>query len=144
MDTTQYLKDLAAKWTSKWPTHADRIGRGLEVAEANKVAPRGLNTFRVAGTDAGVEYLVEVNCGFPRCDCPDFGFGYRCKHIWAVALMERLSAAIEAQVTKAPRVRTPAKPRRNDLSERCAQHHKTNHESAEALRPLAQVIPFRK
>lgn len=146
-DSTAFLNSLSTKWSTKHPEHADRIARGLKIALAGKVAPRGLDTFRVAGSKRGVEYTISINCGFPNCTCPDFNrHSARCKHIWSAALMVRLTAEIVAQM-QAPRVRAvkrPQAPRRNELSNICQEFHAVNYQRAEDLRPLAPVLPLRR
>jgi uncharacterized Zn finger protein len=137
-DSTDYLKTLATKWSTKHTDDADRIERGLAVALAGKVAPHQLDSFRVAGTKPGVEYVVRVNNGWPSCTCPDFsGKGFRCKHIWASSLMTRLTVKIIEQMTDTPKPRPAQRPRRNDFPA-------ANDDQAEASKPLAVVLPFRK
>jgi hypothetical protein len=89
-----------------------------------------------------------VNCGFPRCSCPDFEHSppkdrQRCKHIWAAALMTRLAAELENSLKTEP----APKPKRQKLSESLGQHcqklHSDNQRAAERL-PVAPVIPIRK
>lgn len=145
-DSTAFLKDTAAYWTNRYCGDADYIARGLEIALAGKVAPSGVNGFRVASrTTPGAEYLVEVTNGYPRCSCPDFAIrSHRCLHIWASSLMAKLTAEIVRRMTDTPKPRPVQRPRRNDLSNRCETFHALNHQQAEAPRPLAKVIPFRK
>lgn len=128
-DTDQYLETLAAKWGEKFPAHKKRITKALRLANTGKVAPRGLNSFRVVGSKPGVEHLVEVNCGFPRCSCPYNG---RCSHIWAAALVTRLASEIERLLAVRPRATT--KPRRSQI----------NCPVPDSCRPLAVVIPIRR
>lgn len=137
-DSTKFLQATAERWAAKAscePEAKERIERGLVLALAGKVSPLTAGSFRVAGSKKGTEYTVLVNNGWPSCSCPDFqrGRASRCKHIWASALMARLTAEIVEQM-KTPK---PRKPRQDGLSRACAEHHKNNHK-------LANVIPLRR
>jgi uncharacterized Zn finger protein len=94
LDTTNYLKALALKWSSKHHAHAARINKGLALALAGKAAPRTATEWRVCGSSR-VEYTVKVECGYPSCTCKDFEFQGRCKHVWATAMLTRLAQEIE-------------------------------------------------
>lgn len=141
LNPKDFLKTLSDRWSAKYPADADRIGRGLEIALAGKVAPRTCETWRVVGSErkdgSTPEYLVEVRCGFPSCECKDFTLNkVRCKHIWSAALMTRLAAEVAPESTAAP---LPApKPRRRlldrGLSALCSKLHKANAKRVSALR----------
>jgi hypothetical protein len=131
MDTRLFLIDLADKWTQKYPSQKDRVARGLALALAGKVAPRSLDSWRVVGSKAGVEYTVKITCGYPSCDCPDASRREtRCKHIWGCALMTRLASELEAVLaTPAPKkapAAPPKAPLSKGLSDLCARLHAEN------------------
>ena len=133
MDTRLFLIDLADKWSQKYPQQKERLARGLALVLAGKVAPRSLDSWRVVGSKAGVEYTVKITCGYPSCTCPDAGRReVRCKHIWACALLTRLAAELEAALSapapkKATPKKAPTKPLAEGLSDLCAKIHADNH-----------------
>jgi hypothetical protein len=139
-DSTQFVKDLAAKWSAQYPKHAKRLKKAVRLVETNQVAPRSLDSWRVAGSKLGTEHTVKVTCGYPSCTCP---FEGRCSHIWACALLTRLVSKIERLLSKMVKPRPAKRPRRNELSERCASAHQANQKAMERL-PLAEVIPLRR
>ena len=147
LDTKTFLQALSTKWSLKWESHQARILKGLSLALAGKVAPRGLDSWRVCGSKKGVEYTVTVQCGYPSCTCPDYTERkQRCKHVWACALLTRLAEALEeALATLTPTTPKPAKraPLNRGLAAHCAKLHTQNHQLAQAL-PLAEVIPIRR
>lgn len=140
LDTFQFLRSLATRWSAKFPTHQKRITKGLRLANGGKVAPRGLDSFRVVGSTG--EYLVEINCGFPKCSCP---YHQRCSHIWACALMVRLAQELApAQPIEQPlrpARRLPRKPTANELSNHCRALHDANRANIEQF-SMAPVIPL--
>lgn len=139
LDIKTYLETLAAKWIAKYPQSIDRISRGLALALSPKVAPRGLDSWRVCGSKPRVEYLVEVLCGFPSCTCPDFignvrrETPIRCKHIWACALLTRLASELSTRRTVRPLRTKPAASLSDALSVRCRNLHDQNHRNARHL-----------
>ena len=136
-DTRLFLTQLSARWALKYPTQETRLTKGLALALAGKVAPRGLGSWRVVGSAPGTEYTVEVRCGYPSCTCPDATRREtRCKHIWAAALLTRLVAELQeqlAQTTPKPAPKAPKKPLDKALGEHCAKLHDQNHARMRAL-----------
>lgn len=127
-----FLDSLSLTWTTKYPNHQDRIDRGALLALSGKVAPRGLDTWRIVGSKkpdgSTPEYTVTVTCGYPSCTCPDYTEkNHRCKHIWACAFLTRLAEEIERQLPKPdPRQR---KKLSKSLGEHCTKLYTQNTEN---------------
>lgn len=148
-----FINEVAVRWCRKHPTQASKIMHAAMLVFSEKVEPRSCESWRVKGSKGNI-YLVEVTCGYHRCDCLDFKFrkeGERCYHCWLVAFTVRLNAELQSELS--PKTldsfveAVPPPPKKEKLSEAlgelCQKLHLENHKRAAQVKPCP-VIDIRK
>ncbi len=149
LDPQAFINTVAARWSMKHPTQADKIMRAAMLVLADKVTVRSSDTWHVVGSKGDL-YLVEFNCGFPRCSCPDFKFHKkkyegserkeRCFHIWATALFARLMAERTEEIpSPIEKKSTPKKKQSESLGELCQRLHTENAKRAALVLPCPVI-----
>lgn len=79
--------------------------RGLELARTSRIKRVG-NQWKVPSQSGGGYYTVKLKGHKKTCDCPDCRMrNVKCKHIWAVELLQKQTTELDGRVTTTKRMR---------------------------------------